>query len=256
MSGVIPVLLYHSVADHPARDKRYAVSRATFESHLDAIAASGRATLLISDLATVLRASRALPERSAAITFDDGFADTYDAAQSLLGRGLCATVYVTSSEVGGPDRLDHLQLTELAAMPAIEIGAHAVCHRYLDELDDPELAHEVSLSKRQLEDMTQTSIDSFAYPHGAYDARVRCAVVEAGYRSAAGVKNALSHAGDDPFAIARWTVTWGTPASRVAQILEGENVPLAWVRERWRTRAYRMARRGRRRLASALGGAA
>lgn len=253
MSGVIPVLLYHSVDDEPARERRYAVSRRVFESHLDAVAASGRRCLLITELAMALRGARALPDRAIAITFDDGFADTYDAVESLVGRGLRATVYVTSSEVGCDRRLDQAQVTELARSPAVEIGAHAVRHRYLDELDDPEVAREVSLSKRGLEDMTQSRVDSFAYPHGAYDARVRRAVIDAGYRSAAGVKNAVCHARDDPFAIARWTVTWGTPAARVAQVLEGEDVPMAWGRERLRTRAYRTARRRRRRLARALG---
>ena len=56
----------------------------------------------------------------------------------------------------------------------------------------------------------QTSVHSFSYPHGCYDHRVRSAVVEAGFRSAVAVKNALSHDHDDPFAIARWTVTAGT----------------------------------------------
>jgi hypothetical protein len=49
-------------------------------------------------------------------------------------------------------------------------------------------------------------------------------------------------------AIARWTVTEGTPAARIAQVLEGMGVPLAWTHERLRTRAYRTVRRRRRRL--------
>ena len=45
---------------------------------------------------------------------------------------------------------------------------------------------------------------TFAYPHGAYDKRVRQAVIDAGYVSAAAVKNAFSHPADDPYAIAAW----------------------------------------------------
>jgi hypothetical protein len=101
--------------------------------------------------------------------------------------------------------------------------------------------------------VTGAAVVSFAYPHGAYDGRVRLAVIGAGYRSAAAVKNALSHPADDPFAIARWTVTAGTPASRVAGVLDGEGAPHAWARERLRTRAYRTARRGRRRIAEKFG---
>jgi peptidoglycan/xylan/chitin deacetylase (PgdA/CDA1 family) len=242
------VLLYHSVTDEPDRDRRFAVSRATFEAHADAIKASGRQALRISDLAAGLREERPLPERVAAITFDDGFADTYCAVESLLARGLRSTVYVTTGEVGAPNRLTPSQVTELAQISRIEVGAHAVRHLFLDELDDQQLAHEVNASKVELEDLTQVPIQSFAYPHGAYDRRARQAVIDAGYRSAVAVKNAVSHRADDPFAIARWTVIAATPASRIAQVLEGQNVPLAWSHERLRTRAYRIVRRGRSRL--------
>lgn len=94
-------------------------------------------------LATALREQRPLPERVAAVTFDDGFAETYDAVYFLGDRGVRSTVYVTTSEVGAPDRLTWLQVAELADIPQIEIGAHAVRHRYLDELDDRELADEI-----------------------------------------------------------------------------------------------------------------
>jgi peptidoglycan/xylan/chitin deacetylase (PgdA/CDA1 family) len=253
MSGVIPVLIYHSVADEPSIDRRFSVARARFEAHADAIAASGRTTISISALAAALRGERALPERPAAVTFDDGFSDSYDAVLSLLDRGMCATLYVVTGEIGAPGRLDRSRVEELAGMSSVEVGAHCVNHVYLDELSGHELVHEVEGSKSRLEDLVQRDVRSFAYPHGAYDGRVRQAVIDAGYRSAAAVKNAVSHSADDPFAIARWMVMRDTPASRVAEVLEGRNVPQAWASERFRTVAFRRARRGRRRLVRALG---
>jgi peptidoglycan/xylan/chitin deacetylase (PgdA/CDA1 family) len=249
---VIPVLLYHSVSEGPSASWG-AVSREEFESHLDVIVASGRQTITIATLADALRGDQPLPECPVAITFDDGYSDTYQAVELLCGRNLCSTVYVTTGEIGAADRLSHEQLTRLARIAIVELGAHGVRHLRLDELDDDELVRELRLSKAQLERLTSERIDSFAYPHGAYDRRVREAVIAAGYGSAAAVKNALCHPKDDPFAIARWTVTAATPAERIAEVLEGEGVPLAWSRERLRTRAYRTARRQRRRLFGTTG---
>jgi peptidoglycan/xylan/chitin deacetylase (PgdA/CDA1 family) len=206
----------------------------------------------ITELADALRGRRSLPERPVAITFDDGFADTHDAVKALLRRGLSSTVYVTTGMVGRADRLSRSDLAALSRLPGVELGAHAVRHRRLDELDDRELADEIRTSKAALEELAQRAVLSFAYPHGAYDRRVRDAVIAAGYRSAAAVKNAASHPGDDPFAIARWTVTAGTRASRIAEVLEGEGIPPAWGPERLRTRGYRAARRQRRRLVGRL----
>ena len=254
MTAVIPVLLYHSVSDRGAQNGAWgAVSRADFEAHVEAINASGRVAIGITALAGALRGEQPLPERPVAVTFDDGFADTYDAVELLRRHGLVSTVYVTTGEVGTRNRLSPRQLAALASLPGIEVGAHAVRHRHLDELDDGELAEELGASRSQLEDLTQRSIGSFAYPHGSYDGRVRDAVIAAGYGSAAAVKNAVSPPGDDPFAIARWTVTDGTPAARISQVLEGECVPVAWTGERMRTRAYRTARRQRRRLFKSMG---
>jgi peptidoglycan/xylan/chitin deacetylase (PgdA/CDA1 family) len=254
MNAVIPVLLYHSVRDHPEPGgQRHTVSRACFAAHVDAITAAGRVGVGITELAEALRGARPLPERPVAISFDDGFADTYDAVEALLHRGLPSTVYVTTGGIGRRGRLSASEVVALSHLTGVDVGAHAMRHRRLDELDDRELAEEVRGSKTLLEGLTQRPVLSFAYPHGAYDGRVRDAVIAAGYRSAAAVKNAASHRGDDPFAIARWTVNAGTPASRVAEVLDGRKIARAWARERLRTRGYRAARRHRRRLGASLG---
>jgi peptidoglycan/xylan/chitin deacetylase (PgdA/CDA1 family) len=249
---MIPVLLYHSVSDRSAPGGSWgAVSRAQFEAHLDVIAASRRDSLTISALAAMLRGERPLVERPIVITFDDGYSDTYEAVEALRARGLCSTVYVTTGEVGREDRLSPEQIASLADLPGVELGAHAVRHRRLDELDEAELEDEVTRSKRELARLASRSVDSFSYPHGAYDGRVRNAVIGAGYRSATSVKNAVSHLDDDPFAIARFTVTAGTSTQRITQVLQGKGAPMAWAGQRVRTRVYRVARRARRRLRAA-----
>ena len=252
MTTFIPVLLYHSVSDRAAGPgRRWTVSWREFAAHIVAVVESGRSPLTVTEIAEGLRGERALPARPVGITFDDGFSDTYAAVGELLSRYLRSTVYITTGEIDTPNRLSRLQVAGMAEMPSVELGAHAVHHTRLDQLGKRELATEVGDSKAELEDIAGESIDTFAYPHGAYDRATREAVVAAGYRSAAAVKNALSHEKDDPFAIARWTVTAGSSAARIAEILEGKRVTTAWAHERLRTRAYRAARRGWRSLAPA-----
>jgi peptidoglycan/xylan/chitin deacetylase (PgdA/CDA1 family) len=247
---VIPVLLYHSVPrEAPDRADRLAVSYEQFATHLDAVVESGRVPLTVGEIADGLRGARPLPERAVAITFDDGYDNTHTAIELLCKHGLRASVYVTTGQIGTEHMISHDQLQSLAEQPdAVELGAHSVTHPHLDELNVNEIKHEVSGSKHQLEQVLGRPVASFAYPYGSYDRRVRQAVVAAGFQSAAAVKNALSHRDDDPWAIARWTVSTTTDAQQIARVLDGRGAPHAWRHERLRTRGYRTVRRLRRRI--------
>jgi peptidoglycan/xylan/chitin deacetylase (PgdA/CDA1 family) len=247
---VIPVLLYHSVPRVSDSSDALSVSYEQFAAHLDMIVASARTPVTVGELAAGFRDECRLPDRAVAITFDDAYEDTLDAVELLRARGLRASVYVTTGQIDTESMLRRDQLEQLAASPSeVELGAHSVTHPHLDELSLVEIEREVSDSKRRLEQLAGRTIDTFAYPYGAYDRRVRAAVVAAGYRSAVAVKNALSHPGDDPWAIARWTVRSATSAHQIARVLDGHDVPCAWRHERLRTRGYRLARRLRRQIA-------
>jgi peptidoglycan/xylan/chitin deacetylase (PgdA/CDA1 family) len=246
---IVPVLVYHAVATvSPSGLARWTVSPEKFAQHVDAIARSGRTPLTISELAECLRGERRLDGDAVAITFDDGYADTHDAAHTLMRRGIRSTVYVTTGPIGTPGMLSVAQLEQLAGTDAVELGAHSVTHAHLDELSPAGIEREIAGSRDALEAVIGGPVTSFAYPHGSYDRRVRAAVIEAGFGSAVAVKNALSHLKDDPYAIARVTVTAGTSAARIAEILRGEDVPVASPVERVRTRAFRTLRRARRQL--------
>jgi peptidoglycan/xylan/chitin deacetylase (PgdA/CDA1 family) len=244
---VVPIFLYHSVSDIPAAGQEpFTVTPASFAEHVAAIVESGRVALTISEYARALRGERGLPARSVAITFDDGFADTLAAVELLRGRGLTSTVYITSSWLDSAQGLSSEAAREIAASGA-EIGAHSVSHPHLDELPLAAAEREIVESKEALEQCLGRSISTFAYPHGAHDQEVRGAVIDAGFRSAVAVKNALSHDRDDPFAIARIMIMGDTPLRSVLAALDGRGAPIAWSGERYRTRAFREYRRLRRR---------
>ncbi len=252
-SQAIPVLLYHAVPASASGDP-LAVTRKQFASHIEAVLDSGRTPVTVGEIAAGLRGERALPHRPVAITFDDAYEDTLAAVEMLCASQLRAGVYVTSGQVNSGSMIRGEQLQRLAEMPEmVELGAHTVTHPALDELGLIEIEREVADSRRALQEMIGRELDAFAYPFGAYDRRVRAAVIEAGFRSAAAVKNALSHRGDDPWAIARFTVGAETSAERIAQVLAGRGIPRAWHRERLRTRGYRAARRFKRRVGLGAG---
>ncbi len=258
MTGAIPVLLYHSVSDRPTgRFGPYTVSRAQLASHLDQVERLGYSTRTVGQLVAQRAAGIPMPARTAVITFDDGFADFDNAWAELAQRGLAATLYVTVGALGGRSEwlaplgaadlpmLTRSQLLDLAA-DGCEIGAHSMSHPQLDCLSRPAAATEIRQSKDVLEQALGRSVDTFAYPHGYHDKAVKHLVARAGFTSAAAVRNALSPADDDPFALARVTVTSDFGPEHLARVLTGRGASVARSGERWRTRLWRQERRRRR----------
>ena len=244
---VVPVLLYHAITARPPDGlEQFTVHPQRFAEHLDVLRKAGRVGLTVSQLAASLKGRRRLPGLPVLLTFDDGYADFLQAAEELAAARLPSTLYVTTGEIGSVGKLTRSQLRSLDE--AVEVGAHSRTHPRLDEVPPERLRDEVFGSKADLEDILQRPVHSFAYPHGDHDRVVRQAVIAAGFGSAAAVKNALSHEQDDPFAIARVTVTAHTTARRIEELLHGQSAPMAWSGERRRTRAYRAYRRMRRRL--------
>jgi peptidoglycan/xylan/chitin deacetylase (PgdA/CDA1 family) len=244
---VVPVLLYHSVTEHPPpRLEHFTVHPRRFAEHVGVLRDCGRVGLTVSEFAACLNNASQLPDLPVLVTFDDGYADFLDAVERLAAADLPSTLYVTTGQVGMAGMLSRWQLQSLGE--TVEVGAHSRTHPRLDELPSGLLRNEVCGSKADLEDALQRPARSFAYPHGDHDQRVRQTVVDAGFDSAAAVKNACSHDHDDPFAIARITITAATSTKRIGELLQGHGVPHAWSKERRRTQAYRSYRRVRRRL--------
>ena len=252
---LVPVLAYHSISDTPHDGTlRWSVSPGEFDEHMALLHQRGRTPLTISQYTDVLRGRAQMPGKPVLVTFDDGFADLATAAMPLLRRyGIVATAYVITGRVGAKHSydsdptLDWDQLVDLRAS-GVEIGSHSHTHRALDCLHRSELRDEVVASRQLLEDGFHEPVHSFAYPYGYHSKAVRRAVQAAGYTSACAVKNALSHEGDDVFAVARVLIERDTGVAGIDALCEGRGWPLAWRRERLRTRGWRAYRRIRRTL--------
>ncbi|MEU4653162.1 polysaccharide deacetylase family protein [Streptomyces sp. NPDC023723] len=239
--------------DPPGWIAEFTVTPKQFAAHLDAIAGSGRTPLTISALADHLAGRAPLPPRPVLLTFDDGFADLPGpTAETLAGRGLAATAYLTTGAIapGGHSLLPPAPMMTLAQAAGLEqhgmeVGSHTVTHAQLDTLSAKALAVELRSSKAVLEDTLGHPVRHLAYPHGYNSARVRAMSARAGYETATAVRHALSSDRDERYRIARLIVRRTHTLADVTDWLAGRGARLAPHRDSPKTVAWRWYRRGR-----------
>jgi peptidoglycan/xylan/chitin deacetylase (PgdA/CDA1 family) len=168
-----------------------------------------------------------------AITFDDGYKDNlYTAAPVLMKQGFPFTVFVTSSflKSGGSDYLTPTELRELAWLSGAEVGSHGVSHVPLTRCDDESLWRELSVSRREIEDVIGKPVTAVAYPHGSVDPRVRDAAAQAGYTVGVCSRFDVNSPERDRLLLCRTEIVAGDTERVFRQKLAG-----AWDWRRWRS---------------------
>jgi peptidoglycan/xylan/chitin deacetylase (PgdA/CDA1 family) len=199
------IVTYHSL---DRSGSVVSIAPATFGEHMDALAALGLRGTSLNEAVAHRESSGAWPERTVAITFDDGFANFREEALPVLERhGFTATVFLVSGYIGGRndwappppglgDRpmLSWSEVGEIAAA-GIEIGAHTRTHPDLTQVPADVAADEIRGSKAEIESRTSRPVSSFAYPFGAFD-NPSTALVRTEFRAAC--TTVLRRAAADP----------------------------------------------------------
>jgi peptidoglycan/xylan/chitin deacetylase (PgdA/CDA1 family) len=256
MTDAIPILLYHSVSDDPSPESAdFTVRPSDFARHLDAVVQRGFTCMTVSDYMDARNAGT-LPvdKKVALITFDDGYLDFVETCVPLLAeRNLPSTMYITTGwmtdtdkrEAGPSDRMMALSQLREIEDANVEIGAHSHAHFQMDTLSAGHCRDELVRSKAMLEDVLGHDVRSFAYPHGYSSRRIRRQVLDAGYDSAAAVRNAFSPPEDHPLRLARLMLMSTTTPDDVEQWLDGHLASVASQRESLPTAGWRLYRRGK-----------
>jgi peptidoglycan/xylan/chitin deacetylase (PgdA/CDA1 family) len=229
--SVVPILMYHSISSAGSDAFRpFVVSPELFAEHMGWLAARGYHTLTAGDLAALRREGQEPPPRSVVLTFDDAFRDFVEHALPVLQEHrLRATLFVPTGYVGSgarwlvaerEERRALLSWSELKSIASagVECGAHSHSHAQLDLLDRRAAAREVALSQTLLEDRLQLPVRSFAYPFGYSSRAVRELVDQRGLTGFA-VGDLPSTPYDDPRAVPRLTVTWGTTTTELEALV-------------------------------------
>ena len=241
------VLTYHDVTDDPANPTEQ-VSPAVLRAQLMAAVRWGVRFVPLPDLCE--RVLRGEPvDGLGVITFDDALVGVHRHGISVLAElDLPATVFAVSERLGteapawypGSDRVMTVDELREVAAAGVDVQSHTRTHADLPSIGGADLDRELAGSRAALGDLLGREVGYLAYPFGHYDARVRTAAREAGYRAAFTFRNGRVVPGLDPYLLPRvpmWTdagrfrlaynlarPTWSFPESQVDSVTRDKRV--------------------------------
>ena len=123
-AGAVPVLLYHRLGPGTSS---YSVAPADFEAEMQRLHDLGFHAISLDEYVRYIRGQAVdLPTNPILLTFDDGYASSFDVADPLLAEyGWNAAIYIITASVGRPGRLTWAQLRQLQASGRWQIDEHA-----------------------------------------------------------------------------------------------------------------------------------
>jgi peptidoglycan/xylan/chitin deacetylase (PgdA/CDA1 family) len=237
----LAILSFHKIGEPSAGgwSTWFYIPEETFIRQLNDLKSGGWKVLDHSQFLEGVENPASLPERSALITFDDGYRSMVTVVLPLLRRfGFPAVLFVPTDYVGGHNTFDGggepkeaicnwNELRELER-EGVSIQAHGASHRPFSDLSIEGQRTELLSSKAALENQLDKPVEIFAFPYGddgLNPGELGGELERAGYRAACLYRGGpVSFPVDNPYRLPR--LAMGPDTNLEAALACGEFIPL------------------------------
>lgn len=198
------VLQYHHISSSTPPSTSTTVEQ--FSAHLEYLAEHKFQVWSLSQLAQALRKGQELPDKTAVITFDDGYISVFDTAYPLLKqRGWPFAVFINTQphDEKLSSYMSWAQLREMSDN-GVAIANHTVDHAHLTERLQGEsqlqwldrIGDNIQQAEKRIEQELGQYHKFLAYPYGEFNAPLKAWLKDQGYLAFAQNSAALSSADD------------------------------------------------------------
>ena len=202
----VPVLLYHYVEyvhNDPGR-QNLNIPPNVLTAQIETLKNAGYTFMTPNDLTDAILGKRKLPPKVVILSCDDGYMDFYtDVFPILKKEQVKAVAYVVPNFLNRPNYMFTFQLQDVAKSSLVEVGAHTTDHVWLAGMNKKQAANEVAQSRKTLQDMLHVSVNSLAYPYGAFDQQTIQIAKDAGFTNAVSTVPGILQTQDSQYFIYR-----------------------------------------------------
>jgi peptidoglycan/xylan/chitin deacetylase (PgdA/CDA1 family) len=160
-------------------------------------------------------------KRYSAVTFDDGFCSVIEnALPELTNRAIPSTHFIVAGALGHKPEwvirtndsatahervMSSEQLRGLAEL--VTIGSHTLTHPFLPAVSEAEARRQIGESRSILRSLTNTDVNVFSFPYGAFNSELVKWCAEAGYTRVFTTQPVYAFAEDQEFVSGRVPVS-------------------------------------------------
>lgn len=188
LKGAVPVLMYHYIGDLPtnadATRKDLTVSTQNFTAQMNFLLSQGYTSITPGQLYLYLTKNKAIPAKSVVISFDDGYADTFDNAVPILetdhltGMFGIITGLVATNTISNYANWQQIISARNAGMAIV---SHSYSHPNFAALSASDQNFNIAKSTVDLTGELGTPPTYFIYPFGKYNSTTEQTLKNHGY---------------------------------------------------------------------------
>lgn len=208
---VAPIIMYHSVDPNVKPGNRLAVTTRTFERQMHFLKSHNYNVIPVESLAVLIKEKKRTLPKTISITFDDGYKDNYIYAFPILKKyNLPSTIFLIINEIGRPqnDRLGWKEIKEMQDSGLVTFGSHTLNHPLLVDIkSEEELKKQIFEPKKILEERLGSPVNTFSYPEGRFNDKIKKLVMDAGYKLAVATNPGKKFRDDDIFVLKRLRIS-------------------------------------------------
>lgn len=180
----IPILLYHEFYKTEPPKNLYGLisTPENFEKDMLYVLEKGYKFVSLNDVIDYKNGLKALPEKSVALTFDDGYISNYTDIYPILKKyNIPATIFVVEDLVGTNNYFDWNAAKEMQESGLVTIACHGHSHIYMTKLDIEDFKERTANYLKVLEEkLGKQEHIIYAYPYGKYSEKTNKALKELG----------------------------------------------------------------------------
>ena len=176
----VPILMYHSIIDNDDQS----VSIESFKRQMHLMKTMGYQTIKFNKL-------KENNKKKFIITFDDAYESVFINAFPILKKlGFNAYFFIVTNKIGDynewdkhKDKFKKMKIMDVEQIKewlisGFNIGSHSLDHVDLTKLSINDKIDQIVNSKKHLNNLFDTKIDTFAFPFGSYDDETQNIIIE------------------------------------------------------------------------------